>query len=153
MTSPVHIRVTRAFPHGRDAAYAWLTDFEDADAQRAGAVVEMRKVIERSKDRIVYEGETSVLGRRTWSTTEVTLSPPDRWEAEVTHGPRKGSFTHYHLVPKGEGCHITVDYHFLLDDPKRMMLLRIAKPLVKRVLVKMWSGFADAMQRELPRGA
>ena len=148
--TPVHIRVSRAFPHPRDRAYLWLTDFEEGDVERAkGAVLEKRKVLERAKDRVVYEGETQVLGRRTWSVTEVQLTPPDRWEAKVTKGPRTGSFTHYHLVPEGDGCRITVDYHFVLDDPKRMMLLRLAKPLVKRDLAKMWAGFAEAMRREL----
>lgn len=149
MSSPVHIRVERESPIARDAAYAWLTDFDEGDAERAGTVVEMRRVLERAKDRVVYEGETVMLGRRTRGTTEVTLTPPDRWEAKVTAGPRTGSFTHYHLVPHGAGCHLTVDYHFVLDDARRMLLLRIAKPLVRRELAKMWAGFASAMEREL----
>jgi hypothetical protein len=147
---PVHIRVEHSFAPPRDRAYLWLTDFDEGDVERAeGAVLEKRKVLERAKDRVVYEGETAVLGRRTWSVTEVQLTPPDRWEAKVTKGPRTGSFTHYRLVPKGDGCHITVDYHFVLDKPARMLLLRLAKPLVKRDLARMWDGFANAMQREL----
>jgi hypothetical protein len=149
MAKPVHIRVERSFAQPRERAYQWLTDFDDADADRADAVIKKRKVLERAKDRIVYEGETEVLGRRTWSVSEVQLSPPDRWEAKVTKGPRTGSYTHYLLVSSGNGCRVTVDYHFLLDSPARMLLLRVAKPIVKRDLQRMWDGFAEAMQHEL----
>lgn len=145
----VSILIERRLPHARDAAYAWLTDFEDADAQRAGAVVEMRRVTHRSPARIVYEGEQVVLGRRSTGTTEVTLHPPDRWEARVVAGPRLGSFTHYRLVPDGAGSRLTVHYHLQLDDARRMFLLRLAKPLVKRELSKMWDGFVGSMAGEL----
>lgn len=150
MASHVHIQVVRTLLAPRDAAYAWLTDFEDADAERAGTVIEVRRVVERTKDRVIYEGETVMLGRRTFGRAEVTMTPPDRWVAHVTAGPRTGSYTHYHLVPDGDRSRLTVDYHFILDDPKRMMLLRLAKPLVRRELAKMWAGFASAMERERP---
>lgn len=149
---PVHIRLRLRLPRAPDAAYAWLTDFEDNDVERAGAVLEMRKVIERAPGRIVYEGEQVVLGRHVTGTTEVTLHPPDRWEARVTKGPRLGSFVHYRLVPDGAGSHLTVDYHLTLVDKRRMLLLRVAKLLVKRELAQMWDGFATAMEREVPAG-
>jgi hypothetical protein len=149
---PVRIRVTRRFPFPRDAAYAWLTDFDDADAGRAGAVVEERRVLERGPRRVVYEGVTQVLGRRSLSTTEVALDPPARWRAVVTKGPRTGSETDYELVPTPDGCRLTVDYRFVLQDPKKHFVLRLAKPLVARDLGKMWDGFGAAMDREL-RGA
>lgn len=147
---PVHIRVACSFPHPRDEAYAWLTDFDDGDAERAGAVVELRRVVERAKDRVVYEGETEVLGRRAWARTEVKLAPPDAWRADVTAGPRTGSFTTYRLVPSSSSsCALTVDYHFVFPQAARMLLLRVAKPLVKRELEKMWAGYAAAMRVEL----
>lgn len=147
---PVRIRVVRRFPFPRDAAYAWLTDFEDADAARAGAVVEMRRVVARSPGRVVYEGETAVLGRRSWSRTDVALQPPDRWHARVTDGPRTGSETRYHLVPAAEGgCALTVDYDFVLQPKARMLALRVLKPLVKRELEKMWDGFEAAIAQDI----
>lgn len=146
---PVPIRVVRRFPGPVENAFAWLTDFEDADAEKAGAVVEMRKVVERSPGRVVYEGETSVLGRRSWSRTEVSLQPPDRWHARVTKGPRTGSDTDYRLVPTPEGCELTVDYRFVLEPKGRMLALRLLRPLVKRDLERMWDGFEAAMRRDL----
>lgn len=152
MPSPVHVRVIRDFPVPRDEAYAWLTDIQDSDVERAGGVIEARKVVERTPTRIVYEGVTEVLGRRNPSTTEVTLAPPDRWEARVTQGPRLGSRTDYRLVSLPSGTRLTVDYHFVLQDPKRHVLLRLAKPLVAREMRKMWDGFAASMEKELRRG-
>ena len=146
---PVRVRVVRRFPFPQAAAYAWLTDFEDADAQRAGAVVETRLVVARSPGRVVYEGETRVLGRRTWARTDVTLQPPDRWEARVTQGSRAGSETRYRLAPTPDGCELTVDYAFVLQPRARMLLLGLLKGLVKRDLERMWDGFEAAMRAEL----
>lgn len=152
MSSPVHVRVVRDFPVPRDDAYAWLTDIQESDVERTGAVIEARKVVERTPTRIVYEGVTEVLGRRNPSTTEVTLAPPDRWEARVTQGPRLGSRTDYRLASIPAGTRLTVDYHLVLQDPKRHLFLRLAKPLVAREMRKMWDGFAASMEKELRQG-
>lgn len=151
MAAPVQIQVRRTFAHPADAAYAWLTDFRDDDAEIADAVIEKRHVTQRSADRVVYEGETSVLGARAWAITEVRLRPPLRWEARVLDGPRKGSTTDYELAPRPGGCEVTVTYRFVLADPKRHLALRLAKPLVRRQLSKMWDGFARAMDAQLKR--
>lgn len=144
---PVRIRVVKRFPHPPDRAYAWLTDFDDADAQRTGAVVVARRVVERAPGRVVYEGETEVLGRRSWARTEVLLSPPDRWTARVVAGPREGSVTSYRLRPVEGGCEIEVAYDFVLKG--KTWLLRLAKPFVARDLRRMWDGYAASMDAEL----
>jgi hypothetical protein len=59
---------------------------------------------------------------------------------------------HYHLVPDGAGCRLTIDYHFTLLDKHQMFLLRLAKLLVKHELGKMWDGYVAAMARELSAG-
>ena len=148
---PVEIRLVRRFPFPRDRAFAWLTDFQDEDAATAGAVVTARRVVERGPKRVVYEGETAVLGSRASSRTEVDLAPPDAWRARVTAGPRVGSTTDYRLVPVegGGGCELTVTYRFVVRPAGRMVALRLLKPLVRRELVRMWDGFSAAMARDL----
>lgn len=148
--TPVEIVIERRLPRPRDAAYAWLTDFESEDVARAGAVLQKRRILERGPTRIVYEAEQQVLGRQTGGTTEVTLHPPDRWEARVTQGPRLGSFTHYRLVPDAEGARLTVHYHLVQVDGVKHAIMRLAKPLVKRELERMWDGFSSALTREIP---
>jgi hypothetical protein len=150
MRRPVTIRVVRRFPHRPSDAYAWLTDFRDDDAQRTHAVVQKRRVKERSATRVVYEGETSVLGAKAWAVTEVTLHPPLRWEARVTDGPRKGSTTDYVMRERADGCDLAVTYRFVLADTKRHLALRALRPLVKRELARMWDGYTDDMAKELP---
>jgi hypothetical protein len=151
MPSPVVIRIARRLPHPRDGAYAWLTDFQDDDARRAGgAVLRSRKVTLREKTRVVYEGHTEVLGRASRAVTDVTLMPPERWEARVVEGPRTGSWTDYSLVPDGpDACRLSVTYHFVFADPKRQLAVRVLKPLVRRSLARMWAGFAADMARDL----
>lgn len=146
------IEITRDIPVAVDAAFAWLTDFREEDAQLAGAVVKKREILERGKDRVVYRGETETLGRASWAVTEVTLRPPARWEARVTDGPRTGSVTEYALVPRGAGSQLRVRYQFAFLEPKTRFLFRLAKPLVRRELGRMWDGYVAAMARDL-RGA
>lgn len=150
VASPVIIRIQRKFPHPAKEAYAWLTDFSDDDDARAGAVIQSRRVKERSPTRIVYEGETSVLGVKAWATTEVTLRLPLHWEARVTSGPRTGSRTDYEMVERADGVELTITYRFTFLDPKRQFLVRLLKPLVRRDLVRMWDGFQADMAKELP---
>lgn len=150
---PIEIRVRQRFPHARDAAYAWLTDIQDDDPQRTGAVLSSRRVVERRKDGLAYEGETEVLGRRVFARTEVTLLPPGRWEARITKGIRTGSTTDYRLEPNGAGCQLIVTYRFVFADARTRIIVRLLRPLVRRALVRMWAGFADDMARELPRAS
>ena len=149
---PIRIRVVREFPFPRDAAYEWLTDIEDDDVARAaGAVIEARRVIERSPERLVYEGETGSMGRRVWSVTEVTFQRPDRWHARVIDGPRLGSETDYHLesLDGGARSRLTVDYGFVFVSGVTHAIARLAHPILARDLGMMWDGFAASMAREL----
>lgn len=148
VATPVEITLSRALPVPVSVAYPWLTDIQDSDVERAGAVVKGRRVRSRSEDGLVYEGETSVLGQKIWSVTQVTFRPPDRWEARVVEGPRTGSSTDYRLVDTPEGSQLTVVYRFVLADRRRMFFLRLLKVLVRRELAKMWDGFEADLRRE-----
>lgn len=149
MPDPVHIRIEQEFAHSAAETYAWLTDFDDADDQRAGDVLRSRKVILREPGRIVYEGETEVLGRRIFGRTEIDLHPPNRWEARTVSGPRTGSRTDYVVLSRPGGSLARIDYHFKLQDPTKHMLLSVARILVKRSLKRMWEGFARSMDEEM----
>lgn len=149
--APTIIRISRHLPHARDAAYQWLTDIQDDDVQRTAAVLVSRRVTLREKDRLVYEGGTQVLGVTTRAVTEVSLQPPEAWEARVLEGPRTGSSTSYRLIPQRNGCRLEVEYRFVFTDAKRAFATRLLRPLVKRSLGQMWDGFAQDMARELPR--
>lgn len=149
MPRPVSIRLVRDMPMAVHQAYAWLTDIQDDDVARAkGAVIRQRKVTHRSATRVVYEGETEVLGRRTPSTTEVTLQPPDAWEARVVAGPRLGSWTTYKLTPHGAGSRLEVHYRFLHEKPVTLLIMRLVKGKIRADLERMWEGYEAEMRRE-----
>lgn len=148
MAEPVRVRIVQRFSQPAPQAYAWLTDIQDEDVDHAGAVIKARKVRERAPGRILYEGETEVLGRRTWGLTSVTMAPPDKWEARVVEGPRTGSFTTYDLRPVPDGCELTIDYRFVFDQKKTERLARLLKPLLRMSLKRMWVGYAASMDRE-----
>ena len=152
MAKPVHIRVEQAFAHPPAETYAWLTDIDDADDKRAGDVLRSRKVLEKGPKRIVYEGETEVLGRRIFGRTEVDLAPPSTWSARTVSGPRTGSWTDYVVLAHPGGSLARVDYHFVLQDPKKHLLLSVARPLVRRSLKRMWQGFSASMDAEAAQG-
>lgn len=152
--TPVRIQLTRRFPFAPHVAYPWLTDFQDEDAASAGAVVKKRRVTAREPGRVVYEGETEVLGVKAWSVTEVAMSPPSRWHARVIEGPRVGSQTSYELrVDGASGSVLTVTYDFVLRPKVRMLALRILRPIVARQLSRMWDGFEAQMQKDLAQPA
>lgn len=154
MPRPVHVRLTREIPMPVEQAFAWLTDIQDDDVARAeGAVVKHRKVTHRSATRIVYEGETEVLGRRTPSTTEVTLLPPDAWEARVVAGPRLGSWTTYKLTPQGAGSKLALHYRFLHEKAVTRIAMRLVQPKIRADLETMWDGYVADMRREMAQSS
>ncbi|HVM46022.1 MAG TPA: SRPBCC family protein [Candidatus Thermoplasmatota archaeon] len=152
---PPHGRMTlrRRFPHPPAAAYAWLTDFDEQDAERAGgAVVGERRVVLRERDRVVVEGVLEVAGRRIPARAEVALLPPDRWRAHIRHA--RGSlvtFNEYHVASDGAGGTVLeVRYHFALSTLRHRLRYWLGgRSILRRELEAMWDGFEAAMAREL----
>jgi hypothetical protein len=142
------IEITRHLPLPVAAAYAWLTDFRDDDPARAGAMLTERRVTERTATRVAFEGEHKTLGRRIRYAQVVDLSPPDAWRSRVVSGPRLGSHNEYSLAPDGAGSRLTVRYHLTHEKPGTRALIRIAKPILRRNLVRMWQGYERAMREE-----
>lgn len=134
-----------------DAAYAWLTDYQDDDPSRTTKVVKKRPVISRTKDVVVLEGEIEVLGNKAKGRAEVHLFPPDRWEARFTRRDGSpGSRYEYRLVPQGaDRCRLVVDYRLAARRWTTRLRLMLLKPLVYRELDQMWDGFIEHMVRDL----
>jgi hypothetical protein len=152
----VTIRYERDLDHPLEDAYRWLTDYRNDDADRAGAVIRDREVVERTEDRIVLEGELETLGRRMDGRAEVELDPPDAWTARLydEKGRRSGVYR-YRLEPtEGPGCRLVVDYELVAPKLRHKAMLWIGRPLIRRELATMWDGFVEAMREELgPVGA
>lgn len=147
----ITISLTRDLPFPIADAYAWLTDFQDDDADRTHAVAVWRKVLARSEKRIVMEGESEAFGRLVPFTSEIDLAPPDAWVARVVGGPRKGSVTHYKLTPTAAGSRLVVEYQQTHETTFGRTVMALGKPVLRRNLKRMWDGYEAAMRKDLAR--
>lgn len=150
MPNWITIRYDRRLPVPLDQAYEWLTDYDEDDADRAGAIIEERVPVEVSEDRVVLEGRLSTLGRETEGWAEVELSPPDRWTAHLyDRKDRKGGLYEYRLEPEDGGSRLVVDYHVRAPRLRDRVLITLLKPWIRREIDEMWDGFVEAMVEEL----
>ncbi|HWG89996.1 MAG TPA: SRPBCC family protein [Candidatus Thermoplasmatota archaeon] len=150
MAGLIDITYTRRIPYPLDVAYAWLTDYQDDDPARAGAVIEERTVASREPGRVVLNACLNLLGTKGRGKAEVLLHPPDHWEARILEGSGRGSHYRYRLDPLPEGgCRLTVVYGVAARRPISRLKVRLLSPLVRRELGRMWDGFAASMEREL----
>lgn len=144
----VSLKYERTFPYPVDAAYAWLTDYQDDDPQRAGTLVRRRDVVRRSDREVEVRGHLDILGRDYEGTGLIRLYPEEkRWVAIIGRG---GWEFHYQLTPHGaSGSRLTIDYRMGSRRWTRRLQYRLAKPFVRRHINRMWDGFDAAMRREL----
>ncbi len=70
--------------------YAWCTDYTPEDARLEGEEY-LRRILQRSPRKIVYEDLYDQPTGWMWSHQEVTLLPPKRWHAEATGSHRTWS--------------------------------------------------------------
>ena len=155
MVRMVHQRYERDVAHPVDRAYAWLTDYDDDDAQLAGAIIKDRPVLERHPDRVVLRGDLEAVGRRMRGIAEVRLHPPDHWVAHLKDlkGRTSGVYD-YRLEPRPGGSRLIVDYGFVAPKLKHVILFTLGRRRIRRELDLMWDGFFAAMDRDLraPQG-
>lgn len=152
----MNIHYERDFPYPVDAAYAWLTDYQDDDHTRAGAIIKRRIVVRREVDKdgrpveVELEGELETLGQRTGRGRALVKLWPDerRWVAELAGGRW---VYEYRLAPTARGTRLVIDYRLGSKRWQRRALLTMMKPLIRREIDKMWDGFSAAMEREIAR--
>ncbi|MGQ0535929.1 MAG: SRPBCC family protein [Methanobacteriota archaeon] len=147
----VDLTIRRDFPHPLPDTFAWLTDYQDDDPSRTDAVIKRRPVVERGDNRYVLDGELEVLGMRPKARVEVTLYPPDHYEARVIEGSGRGTVYLYDLAPTPTGTRLTVRYRFRVRRLKSKIRLWLYRPLIRRELNRMWDGFAQSMAKDLNR--
>lgn len=154
----VNVHYERDFPYPVDAAYAWLTDYQDDDHTRAGAIIKRRIVVRREVDKdgrpveVELEGELETLGQRTGrGRALVKLWPEERrWVAELAGGRW---VYEYRLVPTARGSRILIDYRLGSKRWQRRAMLTVLKPFIRREIDKMWDGFSAAMEREMAQAS
>jgi hypothetical protein len=154
----VNVHYERDFPYPVDVAYAWLTDYQDDDHARAGAIIKRRIVIRKELDEkgrpieFELEGELETLGQKTGAGRAIVHLFPDerRWVAQLAQGRW---VYEYRLVPTAKGSRILIDYRLGSKRWQRRFVLTLSKPLIRREIDRMWDGFATAMGKEIGTGA
>ncbi len=151
MTRYVTVEHQRTFHHPLDQAYVWLTDYEEGDAQRAGAVIVSREVVSEEDGRIALDEEISSLGLERSVRTVVELDPPDAWRAQVHHTPgSEPDIFEYQLEPlEDRGCRLTVTYRYAVTSIWERLMLKVLARWIRKEIETMWDGFSHAMDREL----
>lgn len=141
----------RLLPVPPKEAYAWLTDYDDGDGQRAGAVISKRQVLQRTEDRVELEEEVDVLGLQRTVRTVVDLQAPGRWQATLHEDGEPGDVYTYRLAegPDPGTRQLTVTYTYAVDSRPQAWLLGLIRPLIRRKIAQMWDGFIEAMVAEL----
>ncbi|MHB8605137.1 MAG: SRPBCC family protein [Thermoplasmatota archaeon] len=145
----VTIRVSRFFPYPMEPTFTWLTDYQDDDHRRAGAVIKRRDVVKRENDTVRLDAELHVAGVGGNGIAEVKLFPPDHYVATIVEGRGRGSVYDYKLTPQGNGTRLDVTYRIRVKRLSSRVKVWLAKPVAKRDLQKMWDGFTVAMKKEL----
>lgn len=74
-------RIRVAFRVPLDFAFAWCTDYTPQDGALEGESYE-RKIVERTRRRVVFEDLEETESGWVWSRDVVTLRSPDRWHME-----------------------------------------------------------------------
>lgn len=155
MVEPVTVTHERVLPARLDPAYAWLTGYDEADPERAGAVLKEREVLEADDERVVLADRVASMGLEREVRVVVELDPPDAWRATL-HGADAANpdrFS-YRLEDHGEGrTRLVATYEYAASTRFERAILWLISPLLARETRKMWDGYEAAMRRELARNA
>jgi hypothetical protein len=125
-------------------AFRWCTDYSsrDPELEKGGY---QRKVLEKSRNRRVYEDLSARPTGWVWSRAVITLRPPDQW-----HDDEKGNY-----------CDWSLDYQLtslgpertelVIQGNRRPTLLGAANPPTARfveAVARAWKGFGRELERD-----
>jgi hypothetical protein len=137
--------VTAEFRAPLDFVYRWCTDYRPDDARREKDHYE-RRILERSKTRVVYEDlGDHASGGWWWSRFSVDLRPPSRWHAESVGGYRTLSLDYALTALDAERTRLDLDWR---RWPTTVGPARLSKRTVEKGTTQAWKNFAAALEKD-----
>jgi len=128
-------------------AFRWCTYYTPQDGRLAGDG-HQRRIVSRSRSRVVYETLYDYPEGWFWSRQTVTLHPPDRWTATAIGNYRTWDLV-YTLKPLGKEL-----TEFTLRGVRKPVGLGTKNPS-QRVMIseldEMWTNFGKAMRADYLR--
>ena len=124
--------------------YAWCTDYSPEDPRLEGEKY-TRRILRRTRRRVVYEDLYDEPSGWMWSHMEVDLHPPNRWHAESVGSHRTWSID-YELSSRDDG---TTELWF--RGKRRATELAGKNPpkaQLERELKGMWRNFGRALEKD-----
>jgi hypothetical protein len=141
-----HIRVTFRAPI--DYVFAWCTDYTPKDAQLEGESY-TRKVIERTKDQVIFEDLEETRTGWDWGRDVVTLRPPNRWHMEGV-GKHRDVEADYRLKTLPEGrTELDLRWRRRPIGPEAAKLTKAQREASS---LRAWKKFGAALERDYLAG-
>lgn len=125
-------------------AYDWCTDFTPDDPRLEEEPYE-RRILKRSRRRVLYEDLEPADDGWHWARYDVTLRPPDRWHMESV-GNYRSVVADYALTPIPGG---RTEFHLRYRRRSGPLPSRaLSKAARERSLARTWQRFKSELERE-----
>lgn len=124
--------------------FSWCTDFQPSDS-RLEKEDYVRKIIERSPRRVVFEDLEEMRDGWSWQRATISLNPPNRWHMD-NFGNRRDVKADYVLSSlAGDQTQLKLRWKVW---PKTPMAAKLTKADRERAVISMWKRFTTAMEKD-----
>jgi len=128
-------------------AFRWCTDYRSDDASRSRETY-LRRIVSRSRRRVVFEDVWPLDRGWGWRRADVTLTPPDRWHADSLGSVRDASIDYRLTALSPDRTRFDV---YMRRRPSTIHPEQPSRPAWEKDVGRLWSNFARAMARDFRR--
>jgi len=133
-------QITKIIRAPREKVFAWCTDYDPKDPERAkNPAFKARRIVRREANFVIVEDDYEGLPKR---IAKVKLFPPERWEADLQGGLWRGHGT-YRLEEIPEGTKLTITFQIRGKNPN------VTVKQIRQRGDSVWSNYVSAMEAEL----
>lgn len=136
--------VTAEFDAPMDYVFSWCTDFDPADDRREKDRY-TRKVIDRSRERIVFEDLVDSDQGWNWARHVVTLRPPDRWHSDSVGSHREASIDYVLTSLPGDRTRLDLRWK---RRPTTLGTTPVSKRAIEQSTTRAWRNFARSLESD-----